>query len=41
MSRSPTKFERALRQGPPAARVDAVEVDAVAPTGRDTGFLVK
>jgi len=35
------RFERAIRQGPPAARVDAVEVDAVAPTGRDTGFLVK
>ena len=35
------RFERAIRQGPPAARVDAVEVDAVAPSGRDTGFLVK
>ena len=35
------RFERAIRHGPPAARVDAVEVDAVAPTGRDTGFLVK
>jgi acylphosphatase len=35
------RFERALRHGPPAARVDDVEVDAVAPTGRDTGFIVK
>jgi acylphosphatase len=35
------RFERALRHGPPAARVDAVEVDAVAPTGRDTGFAVE
>src|SRR5262249_52387303 len=35
------RFERALGQGPPAARVDDVEVEAVAPTGRDTGFFVK
>ena len=35
------RFERAIRQGPPAARVDAVEVDAVAPSGRDTGFLMR
>ena len=35
------RFERALRHGPPAARVDDVEVDAVAPSGRDTGFIVK
>ena len=35
------RFERALRHGPPAARVDDVEVDAVAPSGRDTGFFVK
>ena len=34
------RFERALRHGPPAARVDTVEVDAMAPTGRDTGFFV-
>jgi acylphosphatase len=34
------RFERALRQGPPSARVEAVEVDAVMPTGRTTGFSV-
>ncbi len=35
------RFERALRHGPPAAHVDDVEVDAVAPTGRDAGFFVE
>ena len=34
------RFERALRHGPPAARVETVDVDAVVPTGRDTGFSV-
>jgi acylphosphatase len=34
------RFERALRHGPPAARVETVEVDSVVPTGRDTGFSV-
>jgi acylphosphatase len=34
------RFERKLRHGPPGARVDAVEVDDIAPTGRDTGFDV-
>jgi acylphosphatase len=34
------RFERALRHGPPAARVDDVEVDDRVPTGRDTGFTV-
>jgi acylphosphatase len=34
------RFERALRHGPPAARVDEVEVDDRVPTGRDTGFTV-
>lgn len=34
------RFERALRHGPPAARVDNVEVDEIAPSGRDTGFTV-
>jgi acylphosphatase len=34
------RFERALRHGPNAARVDDVEVDDVPPTGRDTGFTV-
>lgn len=35
------RFERALRHGPPGARVDAVEVDAGVPHGRATGFFVK
>jgi len=34
------RLERALRQGPPAARVETVDVDALAPTGRQTGFSV-
>jgi acylphosphatase len=34
------RFERAIRQGPPGARVDRVEVDATMPSGRDTGFTV-
>jgi acylphosphatase len=34
------RFERALRHGPPAARVETIDVDAVMPTGRDTGFSV-
>ena len=34
------RFERKLRHGPPAARVDGVEVDSVEPGGRDTGFTV-
>jgi acylphosphatase len=34
------RFERALRHGPPAARVDEVEIDDRVPTGRDTGFTV-
>ena len=34
------RFERAIRHGPPGARVDHVDVDHTAPTGRDTGFGV-
>jgi len=34
------RFERAMRHGPPAARVDEVHVDSLSPTGRDTGFSV-
>ena len=34
------RFERALRHGPPSARVDEVRVDAMNPSGRDTGFSV-
>jgi acylphosphatase len=35
------RFERAIRRGPPAARVDSCEVTDVAPTGRVTGFMVR
>ena len=34
------RFERAIRHGPPGARVDHVEVDATVPDGRDTGFTL-
>jgi acylphosphatase len=32
------RFERAVRQGPVSARVDAVETDILPPTGRYHGF---
>lgn len=32
------RFERALRQGPRGARVDGVDVTAITPAGRVTGF---
>ena len=35
------RFERAMRHGPPGARVEDVEVDAELPSGRETGFFVK
>ena len=34
------RFERALRHGPPGARVERVDVDAAVPGARDTGFTV-
>jgi acylphosphatase len=34
------RFERAIRHGPPGARVDHVDVDDTVPSGRDTGFTV-
>ncbi len=34
------RFERALRQGPPAARIDDVETEALPPTGRYPAFRV-
>ena len=34
------RFERALRHGPPGARVDDVDVESTVPTGRDSGFTV-
>jgi acylphosphatase len=38
---SVVRVERALRRGPPGARVDHVEVEPAAPTGRATGFSVR
>jgi acylphosphatase len=35
------RFERRIRHGPPAARVDDVEVDHVPPTGHPVGFQIK
>ncbi len=35
------RFERALRHGPSAARVEEFDVTDVPPAGRDTGFHVR
>jgi acylphosphatase len=35
------RFERHVRQGPPGARVETVEIDEQTPTGRITGFNVR
>jgi len=35
------RFERFIRRGPPAARVDEIETDIVAPTGRFPGFTAR
>ncbi len=35
------RVETALRQGPRAARVDAVDVHEGAPTGRGSGFTIE
>ncbi len=35
------RFERALRQGPPAARVEDVETETLPPTGRYPTFAVR
>jgi acylphosphatase len=35
------RFERAIRQGPPGARISDVEVDVDAPADRTTGFSVR
>jgi acylphosphatase len=35
------RFERALRHGPPGARVEDLEIEHTAPEARDTGFTVK
>jgi acylphosphatase len=35
------RFEMALRQGPPGARVEDVETDITPPTGRRVGFMIR
>lgn len=35
------RFERSVRQGPPASRVDEVETTDIGATGHDTGFTVR
>jgi len=35
------RFERSIRSGPPAARVDHVEVEHTVPDGRATGFSIR
>ena len=35
------RFERRVRQGPRGARVEHVEIEDVAPDGRDTGFFIR
>ena len=35
------RFERVIRQGPPGARVDSVEVDSTSLSTRDTGFNIR
>jgi acylphosphatase len=35
------RFERAVRMGPASARVEAVETDILAPTGRFHGFSAR
>ncbi len=35
------RFERAIRRGPPAARVEDVEVTILTPSGRAGGFEIR
>ncbi len=35
------RFEMALRQGPPASRIEDVEVEDLPPTGRQRAFTIK
>jgi acylphosphatase len=35
------RFERAIGQGPPGARVERVDVDHLAPSGREPGFSIR
>ena len=34
------RFERVLRNGPPGARVEALEIEHTVPAGRETGFII-
>lgn len=36
-----TRLERGLHRGPPAARVEGVDVEVLEPTGRFTGFFIR
>jgi len=38
---SVVRVERALRRGPPSARIEHVQVEAVAPSGRAIGFTIR
>ena len=40
-SDSLARFERQVRQGPPAARVDDFDTTDVGATGHDTGFSIR
>ena len=35
------RVERALRRGPPGARIDAFMVETTSPTRRATGFMIR
>jgi acylphosphatase len=35
------RFERAIHQGPRGARIEDVEHEEIAPSGRPTGFVVR
>jgi acylphosphatase len=35
------RFERQVRHGPPRARVERVELEEAAPTGRASGFSIR
>lgn len=35
------RLERALRQGPPGARVETVDVEHLVPHGHQTGFTIQ
>jgi acylphosphatase len=35
------RFEHRVRSGPPGARVEGVDVEGTAPTGRDAGFSTR